>query len=259
MSGLLSERVAIVTGAGGGIGGAIASAFAENGAHVIVADLAGQDEMAGRIAGMGQSIQAMDLDVSRQDSINRLTQAVLDRHGRIDILVNAAGRFDATAITDVCHADWQRIFDVNVFGLAAMSQAVIPSMTAQGSGRIINLASIGGRRADEKTIVYSASKAAVISITQAMALAFAKQGVRVNAIAPGPVRSGLWAELDRDFSRRYLQADPGAFTALAEAATPTGAIASPEDIAGTALFLASSASNHVVGQTINVDGGVLLS
>lgn len=256
MTATLAGKIAIVTGAGGGIGGAIAQAFAQNGATVILADRSGQDAMA---AAIGHDAQAMPLDVTSQASIDALADAVLDRHGRIDILVNGAGRFDATPLADVSHAHWQRIFDVNVFGLAAMSQAVIPAMTGQGSGRIINIASIGGRRADEKTIVYSASKAAVISITQAMALALARQGVGVNAIAPGPVRTALWEQLDRTFSDRYLQTEPGAFTALAEQATPIGAIAVPEDIAGTALFLASPASAHVIGQTINVDGGVMLN
>ena len=252
----LSGKIAIVTGAGGGIGGAIAQAFADNGATVIVADLRGQRAMANQI---GTGAEPMSLDLASQTSVTMLAKAVLDRHNRIDILVNAAGRFDATPMADVGYADWQRVFDVNVFGLASMSQAVVSSMIAQRSGRIINIASIGGRRADEKTIVYSASKAAVISITQAMALALAPQGVGVNAIAPGPVQTALWDELDQTFSDRYLRAEPGAFTALAEQATPIGTIAVPEDIAGTALFLASPASAHVIGQTINVDGGVMLN
>lgn len=259
MSGQFSGRIAVVTGAGGGIGGAIAHAFARAGASVIVADINGHEAMAERICASGGMAEAMPCDLSREESIIALLDAVRDRHGAIHILVNAAGLFDTTPIADVTRTDWHRLFDVNVFGLAGICQAVAPIMIAQGEGRIINIASIGGRRADEKTIVYSASKAAVISITQALALALVKQGVLVNAIAPGPVRTPLWEGLDRAFSRDILDTDPGAFTVLAEAATPAGRIAEPEDIAGVALFLAAPASSHMVGQTINVDGGVMLN
>lgn len=259
MSGVLDGKVALVTGGARGIGSAIARNLAQAAATAVIADIQGADDVARSWTDEGLLAEASRLDVADANSIHSVVNDVLDRHGHIDILVNAAGMFRAAPLTDVSMQDWRDLFDVNVFGLATMIAAVSPGMVARRHGRIINLASIGGRRADEKTPIYSASKAAVISITQSAALDLARHGVAVNAIAPGPVRTAMWEAIDGDFSRNLLGQDKGAFTALAAQATPVGRIAEPEDIASVALFLASGASSHVIGQTINVDGGVMLN
>lgn len=257
--GEMAGRVALVTGGGRGIGAAIARALAVAGATVAVADIAGADALARTLAGEGLAAEAHRLDVSDDASIAGVIDAVVGRHGGIDVLVNAAGIFHAAALADTERADWRRVFEVNVIGLAAMIAATTPHMIGRKHGRVINIASIGGRRADEKTPVYSASKAAVISITQSAALDLIRHGIAVNAIAPGPVATAMWQDIDRDFSRRYLGQEAGAFSDRAAQATPAGRIADPEDIASVALFLASGASGHVIGQTINVDGGVMLN
>jgi len=259
MSGILLGKVALVTGGARGIGSAIARSLAQAAATVVIADLHGAEDTARTLINEGLSAEASRLDVADADSIHSVVNEVIDRHGHIDILVNAAGMFRAAPLADVSMQDWRDLFDVNVFGLATMIAAVSPGMIARKHGRIINLASIGGRRADEKTPIYSASKAAVISITQSAALDLVRHGIAVNAIAPGPVRTAMWDTIDREFSNNILGQDKGAFTALAAQATPAGRIAEPEDIASVALFLASSASGHVIGQTINVDGGVMLN
>lgn len=259
VTGMLRDKIALVTGADGGIGGAIARAYAEAGATVLAADRSGDTKLADLLKAEGRDVVPVLLDVADQASVDAAIAKAVDLHGGIDILVNAAGVFHDVPLRELERQDWRRVFEVNVFGLAAVTQAASAAMIGRGGGRIINIASIGGRRADEKTPVYSASKAAVISLTQSAALDLIRHRVNVNAIAPGPVRTSLWEDLDRSFSRRYLDADPGAFTALAEAAIPAGRLAEPDDIVGAALFLASPASRFVVGQTLNVDGGVMLN
>jgi D-sorbitol dehydrogenase (acceptor) len=259
MSVALEGRIALVTGAGRGIGSAVARSFGRAGAQIVVMDITHAEESAEALRRDGIAAEGLMLDVADEASTRATVEAVASRYGRIDILVNAAGMFHAAPMSQLTREDWRRVFEVNVFGMATMIAAVAPHMATSIGGRIVNIASIGGRRADEKTAVYSASKAAVISLTQSSALELAGKGIRVNAIAPGPVRTQLWETLDRDFSSRYLGAEPGAFSALAQGATPAGRLAEPEDIAAVALFLASAACGHMMGQTINVDGGVIFS
>lgn len=255
----LKGKAVIVTGGARGIGLAIAEAFGREGCRVVIADRDGADHAAAQLRGEGTDATGVVLDVADQTSIDDMVASVLASHGRIHILCNVAGIFTCAPLLEFSRSDWDATFDVNATGLFFTLQAVARQMVSQGEGNIINIASVAGRRADGFAAAYSASKAAVISITQSAALALVGQGVRVNAIAPGQVETDLWTALDADMSRIVLNQGPGAITALAKSFIPMGRMAAPNEIVGAALFLASGMSGFVVGQTINVDGGLMLN
>lgn len=254
----LDGKVAVVTGGGRGIGLAIAAAYAEAGARVVVADRAG-DEARAAAEGLGAAARGIDCDVTEPGSIEAMVVSVVEREGRIDILVNNAAVFDLAPILDVTEESYQRIFDVNVKGLIFTTRAVARHMVDRGGGgKIVNMASQAGRRGEALVPVYCASKAAVISITQSLALDLIRHGINVNAISPGVVDTPMWEEVDALFAR-YENRPAGEKKRLVGEAVPFGRMGMPEDLAGAAVFLASSASDYVVGQTLNVDGGNCLN
>jgi NAD(P)-dependent dehydrogenase (short-subunit alcohol dehydrogenase family) len=254
----LSGKVALITGAARGIGAAFAAAYAREGARVAVADI---DVTAAKktAAAIGEPAFPIQLDVTEQRSIEAAVAEVIDRTGGIDILVNNAALFDLAPILDIRRESFERLFAVNVAGVLFTLQAVARGMILRGQGgKIINMASQAGRRGEALVAVYCASKAAVISLTQSAALNLIPHRINVNGIAPGVVEGEHWDQVDALFAR-YENRPLGEKKRLVGAAVPYGRMGRAEDLTGMAIFLASSESDYVVGQTYNVDGGNWLS
>jgi galactitol 2-dehydrogenase len=254
----LSGKVAFITGAARGIGAAFAAAYAREGARVAVADI---DVTAAKktAAAIGEPAFPIQLDVTEQRSIEAAVAEVIDRTGGIDILVNNAALFDLAPILDIRRESFERLFAVNVAGVLFTLQAVARGMILRGQGgKIINMASQAGRRGEALVAVYCASKAAVISLTQSAALNLIPHRINVNGIAPGVVEGEHWDQVDALFAR-YENRPLGEKKRLVGAAVPYGRMGRAEDLTGMAIFLASSESDYVVGQTYNVDGGNWLS
>jgi NAD(P)-dependent dehydrogenase (short-subunit alcohol dehydrogenase family) len=253
----LAGKTAIVTGCAGGIGFAIADRYAREGAIVAVADrnAAGAREAAEKIGGRAF---AVPLDVTSETSIADMVKAVAARSGGIDILVNNAAVFDLAPVLDVTRKSFDLLFDINVKGLFFTLQAVAAHMVARGGGKIINMASQAGRRGEALVSVYCATKAAVISLTQSAGLDLIKHRINVNGIAPGVVDTPMWEHVDALFAR-YEHRPIGEKKRLVGEAVPYGRMGAPEDLAGAAVFLASSDAEYIVAQTLNVDGGNWMS
>ena len=253
----LNGKIALVTGAVSGIGAAISADFAREGALVCVADLS-QNQARAAAADLGGRAFGVGVDVSDVTSIQSMVDEVRTKVHHIDILVNSAGVFRAQPWFEITTEEFDRIFAVNLKGLLFVTQTVATHMIARGAGSIINISSGAGRRGDPTSVVYAASKAAVISVTQSAALSFAAKGVRVNAIAPGGVLTPMWERVDAEYCE--LRGKPkGSMTATFTAAVPLGRMGKPSDYIGAATFLASDESAYITGQTLNVDGGLFLN
>jgi NAD(P)-dependent dehydrogenase (short-subunit alcohol dehydrogenase family) len=254
----LQNKVAIITGGAGGIGAAMVESYVAEGAKVAIADisLAGAQKTA---APYGDKAFAVAIDVTKLASIEAAIDAVVARWGGVDILVNNAGVFDMGPIVEVSEASWDKVFAVNTKGLFFTLQAVAKRMIAQGrGGKIINFASQAGRRGEGLVVTYCASKAAVLSITQSAGLDLIKYHINVNGIAPGVVDTPMWDQVDGLFAK-YEHRPVGEKKRLVGEAVPYGRMGLPHDYGGAAVFLASSDSDYVVAQTLNVDGGNWMS
>jgi NAD(P)-dependent dehydrogenase (short-subunit alcohol dehydrogenase family) len=254
----LKDKVALVTGGARGIGAAIAEGYVAEGARVAVADisLGHSEEIAAR---HGDKALAVAVDVTQTASIEAAVESVVQRRGSVDILVNNAAIFDMAPIVEVTEASYDRIFAVNVKGLFFTLQSVAKRMIARGQGgKIINIASQAGRRGEALVGIYCASKAAVISLTQSAGLDLIKHRINVNGIAPGVVDTPMWAEVDALFAK-FEHRPLGEKKRMVGEAVPFGRMGLPEDHVGAAVFLASSDSDYVVAQTLNVDGGNWMS
>lgn len=204
---------------------------------------------------IGTSARAVHMDMTNQSSIDAALDAAIEAFGQIDILINNAAIFSAAPISEITRVDYTKIFDTNVSGCLFTLQAVAKHMIACGiKGRIINLASQAGRRGEPPVAVYCASKAAVISLTQSAGLNLIAHGINVNAIAPGVVDGEHWDGVDAFFVK-YEGKAPGQKKREVGAAVPLGRMATPDDLTGMALFLASDEAAYIVAQTYNVDGG----
>jgi D-sorbitol dehydrogenase (acceptor) len=261
----LKERHALLTGAGGGIGLAVAAAYLREGARCTVVDLAAQasTEVQALAALHPQTVHYVAADVTASAHVARMVKSARERFGPIEILYNNAAVFDMAPLLDSDEAMYRRIFDVNVKGMFFTMQAVLRQMLEagekmRGRGAIINLASQAGRRGEALVAHYCASKAAVISYTQSAALAMAPHGIRVNAISPGVVDTPMWQQVDALFAR-YEHLPLGEKKQRVGAAVPLGRMGVPQDIAGAAIFLASDEASYITAQTLNVDGGNVMS
>src|SRR5580700_10459673 len=258
---MLQDKVALVTGAGSGIGRAIALAMAAEGATVAAADidLAAAQRTADQAAGNARRAIAVEADCGDVASIDAMvTRAVADL-GRLDIIVNNAGVTRYAYIMDLTEADWDRIHRVNAKGVFFCLQSAAREMKKTGGGRIINIASISGRGyAGASNAAYAASKGAVISLTKMAAQQLGRYNINVNAICPGVTRTDLGARnavtraAERGMTIEAMQAEQ-------EKAIPIGRANTPEDIAAMAVFLASPGARNITGQSYNVDGGLVPS
>ncbi len=254
----LTGKSALITGAARGIGLGFAKRYIAEGASVAIGDI-DLDAAQAAAAQLGDKAFAVRMDVSDQDSIDQAITAVVDQAGKLDILINNAALFDASETVDITRASYDRLYTVNVAGTLFTMQAAAKQMIAQGhGGKIINMASQAGRRGESLVLVYCSTKAAVISMTQSAGLNLIKHGINVNAIAPGVVDGEHWAHVDAMFAKLEGK-QPGEKKAEVEAGVPAGRFAVPEDLAGMAVFLASSDSDYIVSQTYNVDGGQWMS
>ena len=254
----LRRKSAIITGAARGIGMAFAAAYVREGATVAVADI-NFDAAHAAAEAIGPGAYAVHLDVADQTSIDACVEAVVERAGGVDILINNAALFDLAPIADVTRASYDRLFSINVAGTLFMLQAVAKQMIAQGrGGKIINMASQAGRRGESLVAVYCATKAAVISLTQSAGLNLIEHGINVNALAPGVVDGDHWDHVDALFAR-HEGLQPGEKKRIVGAAVPFGRMATAADLTGMAIFLASPEADYIVAQTYNVDGGNWMS
>ena len=258
MRGRIEGRVVVVTGGASGIGAAIARGCAAEGAAVVVAD---RDEPAAiavveGIEGDGGRALAVRVDVTDRDAVAAGIRTTVERFGRLDVVFNNAGFNEPMRFLDITEENFRRIMEVNALGVLIGTQEAARQFQAQGSGgKVVNTASIAGRTGFPDFAPYSASKAAVISLTQAAARALAPHGITVNGFAPGVVATPLWTKLDADLER--MGAGDSGFDSMASSIL-LGRPAQPEDIVPTALFLAAPDSDYITGQIIPIEGGMVL-
>ena len=255
----LKDHVAIVTGAGRGIGHATALELARMGADVVIAELdrAGAERTAAEVKALGRRAQVLATDVTSGDNLKAMTERTRADFGRIDILVNNAGIYRAAPPLDVTEEHWDAVMGVNAKAVFFASQAVLPVMIAQKSGAIISLASMAGKVGSKGNLPYNASKAAVISITKSLALAHAGDGIRVNCVCPGFVETDMWTSVSRDLGA-MAGLSPEEFTRQRLTQVPLGRMERPEDVAKVIGFLASGRAGYMTGQAINVTGGLVM-
>ncbi len=246
MAGKLDGKVAVVTGGARGIGGEIATAFAAEGADVVIADVLGADAAApvlSSVAESGRRSLLLQADVSDERQVRAMVEAALAEFGQIDILVNDAGVVSQVAFADLEVSEWDRVLSVNLRGVFLCTRFVLPGMLERRSGKIINVASQLGQIGGIEMVHYSASKAGVIGLTKALAREVSGQGVQVNAIAPGPILTEMMAQETEEWAARKL------------AELPMGRFGQAHEVAPTAVFLASDDSSYYVGQTLCPNGG----
>ncbi len=254
----LEGKSALITGAARGIGRGFAQAYIREGATVAIADihLKAAEQTA---AELGDAAYAVHIDVSDQKTIDAAIGEVVEKAGKLDILINNAALFDAAETVDITRASYDKLYAVNVGGTIFTLQAAAKQMIKQGhGGKIINMASQAGRRGESLVLVYCSTKAAVISLTQSAGLNLIKHGINVNAIAPGVVDGEHWKHVDSMFAKLEGK-KAGQKKAEVEADVPAGRFATPDDLTGMAIFLASAESDYILSQTYNVDGGQWMS
>ncbi|MDB5846841.1 MAG: sorbitol dehydrogenase [Rhodoferax sp.] len=257
----LTGQHALITGTAGGIGLAATVAFLREGAHCTAVDLAPEPspELQALQSQYPAHFHYVGADVAQQASIDAMLAAARARFGTVTTLLNNAAVFSLGPLLEITEAQYQRIFDVNVKGMFFVMQAVLRQMVADGcKGSVTNLASQAGRRGEALVAHYCASKAAVISYTQSAALAMAPHGIRVNGISPGVIDTPMWKDVDAQFAKAEgLQI--GEKKKAVGLAVPLGRMGDPDDVARAAVFLAGAEASYITAQTLNVDGGNVMS
>lgn len=253
MDGRLAGRVALITGTARGIGRAIAEVFAMQGAQVVGFDIAADAgrAVAAEVTAAGGSMRFVAGDVTSEADVAAAVSTVLDEHDRIDILVNDAAIQVEARLLDVTVEDFHRVVDVNLLGYVLMCREALPSMIARRSGAIVNMSSLNALVADPLLPVYGATKAAILALTQNIAITYGPDGIRANAICPGDV--------DTDLNQAFFNAhpDPIGFRHRLEREYPLRRIAAPDEVARVALFLASDDASFVSGSQVTVDGALM--
>jgi len=249
--GRLEGKVALITGAGAGLGRAIAICFAREGAHVFVTDRDGDSAqtVAGEIAEAGGNANALTADITELADVKTMLEAVQSAFGRLDILVNNAGISRRGDFKDLSDEDWSEVLDVNLQGVVRCTREALGLLKASGKASVVNLASIMERRHIRQISPYSTTKAAVAALSRSLAVECAPMGIRVNYLCPGYVETALTA--------RFLR-NPAIREGLI-AQTPLRRLAEPEEVAMAALFLASDESSYVTGEGLTVDGGMSIA
>lgn len=247
--GKLDHKIAIVTGAGRGIGRGIAEKMASEGAIVVVTDV---DEQSAVTAAkeLGNGSIGLRVDVTDRTSVAAMAATVTERFGRIDVLVNNAGWDKVGPFVDSDEADWDRVIAINLYGVFNTCKAVLPIMQEQGHGHVVNLGSDAGRVGSSGEAVYSAAKGGVIAFTKALAREMARNRINVNVVCPGPTDTPLFASIGGD--------NPKLRDALTRA-IPLRRLADPSDLANAVAFFASDEAAYITGQTVSVSGGLTMS
>ena len=248
-------KVALVTGGSRGIGRAIALAFAELGCHVTfcyrsdhaAAEAVCEAAHAVRAAQAGGSVSAAQADVGQSDQVEALVAGVLAQHGRLDILVNNAGEFPRRPFIEISDAEWERVLRTNLYSAFYCSRAALPAMIAAKQGAIINMASFAGKRGSAFHAHYAAAKGGLLALTRSLAKEAIPHGIRVNAVSPGRI----------DTDMLVAGYPPGEMGRLLRD-VPIGRMGTPEEVAEVVVFLASDASRYLVGETIEINGGLLM-
>ncbi len=245
--GRLEQKIALVTGAGRGIGRAIAEKLAAEGATVVVSDIDGETATATAEAVGGMGVRA---DVSDRDSVDAMIRRVRERFGRLDVLVNNAGWDKAEPFIDSDPTDWEKVIAINLFGTLNTTQAALPVMVEQRAGSIVNLGSDAARVGSSGEAVYSAAKGGIVSFSKTIAREMARNKINVNCVCPGPTDTELFASIGGD--------DPKLRESLTKA-IPFRRLGDPSDLANTVAFLASDEAGYLTGQTVSVSGGLTMS
>lgn len=244
---LLKDKVAVITGGARGIGREIAILFAKEGADVAVCDIQSQTlaDLQAQIESLGRGALTLEVDVSNAGQVDEMANKILDKFGKIDILINNAGITRDGLLLRMSQEDWDEVLNVNLKGTFNCTRAIARVMVKQRSGRIINISSVIGIVGNPGQANYAASKAGVIGFTKAIAKELASRNIKVNAIAPGFIQTEMTARLPEDVRANMLKE------------IPLNKFGTPLDVANVALFLASGASDYITGQVIQVDGGMV--
>lgn len=255
----LSQEVAIITGASRGIGRAVAEAYAAEGAHLclVATDVVRLSEVKEGLGLPPERVMTLGLNVTDRDACIAAVRQVEQRFGRVDVLVNNAGVYRAKSFLDYAPQDFQDMLDVNLFGVLHFMQAVLPGMQARRHGRIVNMASTAGKWGSRNQSAYNVSKHAVVGLTRCVALEASPHNVTVNAICPGFIQTDMVEELKAQVAHSSgMTGEELVKAALAR--VPLGRILNPTEIAGLAVYLGSAESSGMTGQSIHVDGGMVM-
>lgn len=247
---MLKGKTAIITGSGRGIGKAIALAMAQQGAKIVINDvnMESAHEVVAEIEAMGRQAIAIKADVTAEKQVEAMIRACIDRFGKLDILVNNAGIIQTVPVTEINGQDWDRVMEVNLKGVFLCCKAALTPMKAQRSGKIVNIASVAGKRGGGLlgNSCYSASKGGVIAFTKSVARESGPFGINVNAVTPAFTDTEMTRSIDPEKRELIIKM------------LPLGRVGQPSDIAGAVCFLASSMSDYMTGEIMDVDGGLMM-